>query len=533
MEVSRDYISKLLGIIEEQKGVIQAQALIIKEQQLEISNLRNKVSKQEEIINKLVTEVKELRVKVLEMDDLRAENKELKEEVKKLKGQLSKNSNNSSKPPSSNGFKSHHYSKKKKSDNKVGGQEGHKGSTLNRSTEVDENVVYAPEICENCKYDLSEENLSGTQEGYRQEIDIVIKKVVKNHHLGFKICPICGLKSSGKYPHNIKSHLQYGNMIKSFASYLSIHQLIPYDRLSKVFSDIFKIKLSAGSLYNFNVKLSDSISENDTLEDIKDHLLKSDLIHADETGLYCENKRYWGYVFSNTKFTYLDINESRSKKALDEIGILNNYAGNLETDFYAMYRKYPNIRNYFCNAHLLRELTFIHEIEGKYWAKRFMTTLLKLKNLDRAQSNFISQRNNLVSSLKLIIKNNLDIETRLQEENLKNLEKERLKKGLKKKLGKKAQSPSKNLLDRLSKYIDGYLRFAYDIRIPFTNNQGERDFRFLKVQQKISGTFRTENGARNFLKIASVISTFKKQNLNVLEGLQDILLGKTIAFEHQ
>jgi transposase len=261
--------------------------------------------------------------------------------------------------------------------------------------------------------------------------------------------------------------------------------------------------------------------------------LKSDLIHADETGLYCENGRYWCFVFSNTKFTYLDINKSRSKKALDEIGILNNYTGNLETDFYAMYRKYPDIKNYFCNAHLLRELTFIHEIEGKYWGKRFMNTLLKLKSLDRTQNNFISQRDDLISSLKTIIKYNLEIETRLQEENLRNLEEERVKKRLKKKIGKKAQTPANNLLNRLNKYLDGYLGFTYNIVIPFTNNQGERDLRFIKVQQKISGTFRTLNGAKNFLKRASLISTFKKQKLNVLESLQDLLLGKTIAFDYQ
>lgn len=223
----------------------------------------------------------------------------------------------------------------------------------------------------------------------------------------------------------------------------------------------------------------------------------------------------------------------RLSKVFAELFKVKLSAGNLVTDFYAMYRKYPNIRNYFCNAHLLRELTYIHEIEGKYWAKRFMNTLIKLKNLDRTQNNFISQRNDLVSSLKLIIKNNLEIETRLQEENLRNLEEERLRKRLKKKKGKRAQTPAKNLLDRLDKYIDGYLRFAYDIRIPFTNNRGERDLRFVKVQQKISGTFRTLDGAKNFLKRASVISTFKKQKLNVLESLQDLLLGKTIAFEYQ
>jgi len=537
MEVSKDYLSKLLGIIEEQKGVIQAQARIIEEQRLEIIKLKVHIKKQDDIISKLISEVTDLRIKVLEINDLKAENKELKREnkelkaeIKKLKGENSKDSNNSSKPPSSNKFGSRHRNNKKKSNRKVGGQAKHKGNNLNRSETSDADIIHSPDYCINCGIDLSKTDLSGYQEKYRQEIDIVVQKYIKNHHLGYKVCPKCGKVIYGKYPSHIKSNLQYGTTLRSFSSYLSTVQLIPYHRLSKLFDDLFNIPLSSASIYNFNTKVSNNIEN--TLEDIKSNILRSDLIHADETGLYCNNKRYWGYVFSNKSFTYLDFNKSRSKNALDEFGILNKYTGKLMTDFYAMYRKYPNIDNYFCNAHLMRELTFLHEIDGKYWAKRFFNILLSLKNLDRKAKNYKKEKKHLIYLLKSIIKTNLSIETRLHEENVKKIEEERLKKDLKKRRGKFAQTNAKNLLDRLNENLEGYLGFAHNINIPFTNNLAERDFRFIKIQQNISGTFRTEEGVSNFLRIASVISTLKKQNLNILESLKTILLGKKLILDY-
>ena len=250
-------------------------------------------------------------------------------------------------------------------------------------------------------------------------------------------------------------------------------------------------------------------------------LQESNLMHADETGLYCNGKLHYAYVFSNKNLSYFNINKSRSKKALDEIELLDNFNGNLVTDFYAMYRKYPNITNYFCNAHLLRELTFIHEIDGKYWAKDLMDILLKLKNLNRNDKNFHSERERYIKLFDKIIKDNLKKETELQKNNKGSKEK--------KSKGKVAQTKSKNLLDRLKEYKDGYLGFVLKDNIPFTNNQAERDFRFIKVQQKISGTFRSFEGAENFLKISSIISTIKKQNLNVLTTLNNILLSKDIT----
>ena len=528
MEVSKEYISQLLGIIEEQKGINNKLLKIIQEQDLEIKRLKKEVNKYKTGYENLLIQVKELQVKVLEIDNLKAENKalklenqKLKLENKKLREELGKNSNNSSKAPSSNKLGFRHRNKNKKSKKKVGGQEGHKGHNLKKEELADEEITHVANSCPKCGTDLSKVEIKKIIERYRQEIDILTKKLVINHRLGVKLCPNCGAEILGDYPKHISKSVQYGNRLKAFSSYLSSYQLIPYNRLKILFDDLFSINIGAGSLYNFNKEMADKSEY--LLEYIKKLLQESNLIHADETGLYCKGKLHYGYVFSNKNLTYFDINKSRSQKALDEIGILTNYTENLVTDFYAMYRKYPNLTNYFCNAHLLRELTFIYEIDGKYWAKRLIDVLINLKNLNKEDKDYHSKKKRYLKLFDKIIDDNLKIEIRLQENNKKTKDK--------KSRGKVPQTKSKNILDRLKKYKDGYLGFVLDDDIPFTNNQAERDFRFIKVQQKISGTFRSFEGAKNFLKTSSIISTIKKQNLSVLDSLNNILLQNNIPLK--
>jgi len=530
MEVSKEYISKLLGIIEEQKRINSDLVRIIQKQDLEIKQLKKESEKYRIAYESLLIEVKELRIKVLEIDNLKAENKALKAEnrklkleIKKLKEELGKDSHNSSKPPSSNKFGNRHRNRNKKPKNKkkVGGQTGHKGNNLKKEAQADKKVIHVANKCSKCGYDLSKVKIKMIIEEYRQEIDILAKRLVKNHHLGIKECPNCGIELSGNYPKYLSKSVQYGNNLKAFSSYLSSYQLIPYNRLKILLNDLFSINISIGTLYNINKEMAGKSEY--LLENIKKILQESKLMHADETGLYCKGKLHYAYVFSNNNLSYFDINKSRSKKALDEIGILTNYRGELVTDFYAMYRMFPNLTNYFCNAHLLRELTFIYEMDNKYWSKSLIDILVKLNNLDKKEANYKYKKENYLKQFDNIIENNLEIETRLQENNKKTKDK--------KSRGKVAQTKSKNILDRLKKYRKAYLGFVLNDNIPFTNNQAERDFRFIKVQQKISGTFRSIEGAKNFLKTSSIVSTIRKQNLNVLDSLNDILLQKTISLE--
>jgi len=313
MEVSKEYISQLLGIMEEQKDINNKLLRIIQKQDLEIKSLKKEVNKYKTAYETLVLEIKELRIKVLELDNLKAENKalklenqKLKLEIKKLKEELSKNSNNSSKPPSSNKLGSRHRNKNKKSKKKVGGQKGHKGNNLKKEEISDERVIHSAKKCPKCGTDLSKVEIKKIIEEYRQEIDILTKKLVRNHHLGVKKCPNCGAEILGNYPKYLSKSVQYGTILKAFSSYLSSYQLIPYNRLKILFEDLFSMNIGTGSLYNFNKEMS--YKSEYLLKSIKKLLQKGNLIHADETGLYCKSKLHYGYVFSNKNLTYFDIN---------------------------------------------------------------------------------------------------------------------------------------------------------------------------------------------------------------------------------
>ena len=486
----------------------------------ENSKLKKQLKVQEE---QLKVQAEQLKVQEEQLKVQAIIIEELKEQITELTAKLAKNSNNSHKPPTSDNLsdrKQGKKNKKTKGKKSSGGQKDHKGVTLQISSEVDEKIIHSPEACDICGESLTKESIESVNEKFRQEVDLAIKKVIRNHHIAYKICPKCKVKIKGQYPVGINSAVQYSNNIQVISAYLSIFQMIPSNRLIGTFEDIFSLKLSEGSIYNWNKKVASKVKK--TVDVIKQNLLKSDILHVDETGCYIEDARYWAYVFSNQSFTFLDFNKGRSKKALNEIGFLSQYKGDLMSDYYSMYQTYSNyIENYFCNAHLLRDLRFIEEVEKRDWAKKMKILLLEIKNLSENQTLLYPFKRYLLSKKYDII-----IENGLKEEEpyLKKLVQSKSKQGRKK------QTKSKNILDRMKKQKRGILGFAYYLNVPFTNNLAERDLRFLKVKQKISNLFRSKIAAKEYFQIASFISTMRKQNLPVLESLYKVMMDKEVVF---
>jgi len=464
------------------------------------------ISNYEKIIKKQAKERKELEELI----------KALKEKIIDLEQKLSKDSNNSHKPPRSNKFGKRHRNKNKKSNKKPGGQPKHTGKTL-KIKEADEMKIHLPHNCSQCNKNLDNEPFVSVNEKFRQEIKIIIKKVRVNHHIGSKICPFCKTESKGNYPYGINSNIQYSNDIKSLSTYLFHYQLIPYRRIAHFFESLLGIKLSPGTVYNFNEKFS-KLSET-TYKEMKKMIINSDLIHADETGIKVNGSNYYCYVFSNKKVTYLDIHKSRSKKALDSFDILSNFNGNLISDFYPIYRQYQNLTNYFCNAHLLRDLTFIHEVEKREWAAEMIELLLRMKMFSHLYDETDEEEQTQKLYLKIEFENLLDKALKEEEPFLKI------------KSNSRKQSKSKNIIDRLKEFKEGYLGFFNYKEIPFTNNQGETDFRMEKVKQNISGTFRTEKDAKKFTKGFAIISTIIKQDISILESIKQIFQGNHLIFD--
>ena len=440
---------------------------------------------------------------------------DLQKEVQKLKDQLAKSSRNSSKPPSSDGLKKPApRSLRERGKRKPGGQKGHLGSTLKMSDNPDHTIVHEVNRCEHCGHSLKDRVPSDIER--RQIFDIPpISVEVFEHQAEVKECPHCGKVNRATFPEQITAPAQYGPRLKATAVYLRQYQLLPFKRTCELFHDLFSIDLCDGTLMNITESCSELLNE--PLEQIRQQLEESRVINVDETSSSVEGKRQWLHVAANAFMTYYGIHPNRGSKATDHIGILPNFKGRAIHDFWKPYFKYDCAHG-LCNAHHLRELTFIHEQHDQPWAKDMIDCLLDIKKA-------IYETREISDSLsKEQIRR---FEIRYQDILNDGYNKNPLpvKDPAKKKRGRQKKSKARNLLERLDEHREKALAFMYDFDVPFDNNLAERDIRMIKVQQKISGTFRSQRGAGAFCRIRSYISTVRKNAVNVIDAIENVFKG--------
>ena len=353
----------------------------------------------------------------------------------------------------------------------------------------------------------------------RQVVDIPeIKVKVIEHRAEVKKCPKCRRKNTGKFPDGITNTVQYGEKVKAIAVYLTQYQLIPYKRGSELIDDMFGIKLSQGTIVNFNKGCHDALRpiENNIKNSITND---AGAIHFDETGIYIDKKRQWLHVASNYKYTYYQAHEKRGQKAIDEINILPNFTGTAVHDCFKTYNKYSNCDHSLCNAHILRELNGVSELEKQAWAEPMKNLLIEIKK--EVDLNWNTANALTLDKIETFEKRYTQIlEDGFKEDYIANSE-TYAKKKVKK-------STSLNLLNRLSAYKNEILSFMYNFDIPFDNNLAERDLRMTKVKQKISGTFRSLDGANAFTRIRGYVSTVRKNGLNTLDCIRSIFTSNPI-----
>lgn len=465
-------------------------------------------------INKLSNEINTLNSQV---ESLSNDNMALNGRVKSLESQINKNSNNSSKPPSSDGFKKKTKSLRTKSGKRPGGQEGHEGSTLSINDNPDEIKIHSLEKCIECGASLKDTLL----ERYivRQVIDIPeIKAKTTEHRAEVKICPQCKCKNTARFPDGIINTVQYGEKLKAIAVYLTQYQLIPYKRSAELIEDLFNHHLSQGSIVTFNESCYEKLRP---IEDnIKNSIISSTgAVHFDETGMYVEKKRKWLHVASNENLTFYACHEKRGKEATDAIGILSKFTGTAVHDGFKTYNKYTNCSHALCNAHILRELNAITELQNQEWAKPMKDLLIEIKReVDLIFNNYHALPINRLQDFEA--KYDKILNAGFDEDYSKNIELYSQK--------KVKRSVSLNLLNRLCGYKNQVLAFMYDFDIPFDNNQAERDLRMAKVKQKISGTFRSPAGANAFTTIRGYVSTVRKQGNNALDCIKSVFTANPI-----
>lgn len=435
----------------------------------------------------------------------------LQKRVEELESQVNKNSHNSSKPPSTDGFKKQRGQRgRKKSRKKPGGQKGHDGHQLRMSENPDHIEIANVEECQNCHKSLENAEIIGYDR--RQVIDTPESKLeVTEHQAIIKKCECCGCINKASFPENVTRPTQYGKRIKGLVVYLSQYQLLPYERLVDFIKDIFGCTLSKGTVYNFN-KQGFTLLE--PVEEKTKELLKgSSILHSDETGISCDKMLSWLHVASTSRLTYYLVHEKRGKDAMDDMGILPAYKGRVIHDFWKPYFRY-DLAHGMCNAHTIRELIFIYEEYKQKWANEMIGLLLRIK-----KKTDLCSRGLHPSTIAAFENEYFRI---LKKGFLKN---PRLP-GNEHKRGRKKQSKARNLLSRLETYKNEVLAFMFDIMVPFDNNQAERDLRMVKVQQKISGCFRSKEGAEIYCRVRGYISTVRKNDLNIFDALQGIFVGK-------
>jgi transposase len=415
------------------------------------------------------------------------------------------NSSNSSKPPSSdpNRFRAKKVTKGKK--RKPGGQKGHKGSRLE--------PVANPTSIEELEIDRRTLPPGKWQPGgfdKRQVFDVEVAFTVTEYRAEILVNED-GEAYVAEFPEGITEPAQYGTSVKATSVYLSQFQLIPQARVQDVLYTQYGLPITKGSVNNFNLLAARNLREWKFEDWLREQLVPSPVLHADETGSNINGVRYWIHCLCNESFTYFHIDPKRGQEAMERMGVLSEFMGQLVHDHWKPYFLYL-CTHVLCNAHHLRELERAFEQDGQMWARKLKRLLEKINAaVNKAGGKLARKEVKRYQKLYRHILNNAQKEC---PENLK----------------QRAQSKSRNLLERLIAFEEETLRFMVDVQTPFTNNQGERDLRMNKVQQKISGCFRSERGARDFCLIRSYLSTCRKQGIHPMEALRLLFEGKKPKF---
>lgn len=471
-----------------------------------------------------------------ENERLRQENQELRDLLKqvterlvaaeatiqRLSEQLKQNSRNSHWPSSRDKSrqKAKPRSLRPKTERRAGGQEGHQGHTLEFNPQPDTIEKHRPTYCQHCQASLAED-AAASEMIRRQVFDLPpLRFVTIEHQAETVVCPCCGRGTTGEFPADVTNPVQYGSQVKRLAVYLRHEQFLPYERERQLLADLFELPISVGSLQNFIETAAANVQP--VTDAIKEAVIQADVAHADETGFYVNGQRAWLHTVSTAELTYYKPHAKRGQRATDAIGILPRFTGTLVHDAWATYFKYQLLLHALCNAHHLRDLTALVENDQQQWAALMIACLLAAKQLvteayqageTALSSDYLERIHQLYDAIVCL---------GLEENPLPDMHPPPGQRGRRKK------TKARNLVERFDQHKAAILRFIHDFKVPFDNNLAERDIRMMKVQQKISGCFRSWEGAQQFCSLRTYISTIRKQGLNVWEALGSLFEGDVL-----
>lgn len=438
---------------------------------------------------------------------------ELEAKVVELERRVGRNPRNSSMPPSAEGLSKPpaNRAERGKAKRRPGKQPGDEGHHLAQVSDPDEVVTHRPRRCRGCEGDLSQAEIVSLER--RQVFEVPPTRAHVTEHQLLKLRCSCGAETKAPAPPEATAPACYGPGVRALAVYLSVYQHVPYDRLAEIFADVLSMPVSVGAIKAMVAEAGGGLG---LFLDVVTELLKdAPAVHFDETGGRVEGSLHWVHVASTSLYTLLVCHKRRGTVAMDDMGVIAKMAGVAVHDGWKPYRAYEVVHA-LCNAHHLRELTGVFERFDQDWADEMIGLLFDAKEaVERAVAKGRTSLDATTLHSIRVRYGKLVAKGWAVNEN-----------PIKAAAGRWYQNTAVNLLDRLDADRDDVLRFTVDFRVPFDNNQGERDIRMVKLQQKISGSWRTKAGADHFCAIRSYVSTMKKNGYSVLDGLRDLFEGK-------
>jgi transposase len=438
-----------------------------------------------------------------------AEMAALRARIAELERRLGLNSSNSGKPPSSDGLKKPRRtgSLREASGKKPGGQKGHKGETLRQVAEPDATIDHYPGRCSHCGSSLTA--AMATRYSARQVFDLPEPQplIVTEHRAHSCRCGRCGEQTRAEFPEGVAAPVQYGARIAGFVVYLLHYQLLPEDRLAELMADLFGVKLAAATI----ARMSRSCAERfgGFVDAVCQRVKEAAVKHLDETGFRMGGKTQWLHVACTLWLTFYRVSPKRGS-------LLDGVTGIVVHDHWKPYYTMTGVLHALCNAHHLRELQALIEIEKEPWAhrmKRLLRQACHATNLARERGTPLKP--SLVALIRrrygALLAEGLAFHDRMPP----------LSRDPCKKRGRQPRRTGHNLLLRLDARQDDVLRFLTDPAVPFTNNLAEQAVRMMKVRQKISGGFRSDDGASDFAIIRSLIATARKQGWSIIQALSE------------
>jgi transposase len=365
----------------------------------------------------------------------------------------------------------------------------------------------------------------------RQVFDLPPMKIeCTAHEVEVKCCPECGKFTQADWPEELamgSGSAIYGPNIRSFAVYLTQGQLLPCSRSVDLIDDLWGHRISTGTLINWTEKGSEALAETD--QQIADQITADPgSVHFDETGVQVDKGNAWLHSASNPELTHYQVHAERGGEAIDRIGILPRFKGTAIHDRFSPYFKFEDCRHGLCGSHLMRDLRFVREQEGERWAgsmRRLLSQMNEALHIAKARGR---SRFNQPTIKYWENRYHRILATGLKLHDEKDRTHGSVAMGREERRGRKKQRKGKNLLDALQKRAEWVLLFFKDFTVPFTNNQGERDIRMTKVKLKVSGCFRSWDGARQFCRIRGYLSTARKQGWRLLDAMRSVFLGQPL-----